>query len=72
MSHDDILTQRWKDVLQVEVHLTHTYNCKFASVYGFHTLLNKTTNFKCVPIILGRNKSIFFIKVTINIRSVFI
>jgi len=36
MSHDDILTQRWKDMLQGEVHLMQTYNCNFASFYDFH------------------------------------
>jgi len=41
MSHGDILMQRWKDVLQVEVHLMHTYNCNFASFYGFHILSKK-------------------------------
>jgi len=35
MSRDDILTQRWKDMLQVEVHSRHTYICNLASFMVF-------------------------------------
>jgi hypothetical protein len=60
MSHEDILTQRWKDALQVEAHVRHTYISNLASFYGFHILLKKPpTNFKCVPITLDRYKAIF-------------
>jgi hypothetical protein len=59
MSHEDILTKRWKDVLQVEAHVRHTYICNLASFYGFHILL-KTQRISYVSITLDRYKAIFY------------
>jgi len=68
MSHDDILTQWWKDMLQVEVYLRHTYICNFASFYGFHILLKNQRILNVCLSYWVEIKLFFFVKVALTIR----